>query len=205
MYLRVTFLSKAVEAKNVVKVYRDGVRALNGVNLEVDEGCVYALLGPNGAGKTTLIRIITTQLRPNEGYVKVFGYDVVSQASKVRELIGYVPQEVSLWSDLTGYENLLMYAKIYGIPKEIRGRVIDDVLDFMGLKDAANRLVRTYSGGMIRRLEIASAIMVKPKLMVLDEPTIGLDPSARKTVWERIISYKREFGVTVFFRNALYG
>jgi len=192
-------LNKAVEVKNVVKVYGGVVRALNGVDLDVDEGSVYALLGPNGAGKTTLIRVMTTQLRPNEGYVKVFGYDVVNQASKVRELIGYVPQEVSLWSDLTGYENLLIYAKIYGIPKDVRKRVVEEVLDFMGLKEAANRLVRTYSGGMIRRLEIASAVMVKPKLMVLDEPTIGLDPSARKNVWERIISYKKEFGVTVFF------
>ncbi|MEM2021264.1 MAG: ABC transporter ATP-binding protein [Zestosphaera sp.] len=190
---------RAVEVNGVVKIYGHGFRALNGVSLVADEGSVHALLGPNGAGKTTLIRIVTTQLRPNEGVVKVFGHDVVKEHSIVRELIGYVPQEMSLWSDLSGYENMLLYAKIYGLPKEVRGREIEELIEFMDLSEAAGRLVRTYSGGMIRRLEIAIALMIRPKLLVLDEPTIGLDPGARSLVWDRISEFKEESGVTVFF------
>ncbi|MEM0038588.1 MAG: ABC transporter ATP-binding protein [Zestosphaera sp.] len=190
---------RAVEVRGLVKVYGQGFRALNGVSLDVEEGSVHALLGPNGAGKTTLIRVVTTQLRPNEGSVTVFGHDVVRDSQKVREMIGYVPQEMSLWSDLSGYENMLLYAKIYAIPKEVRGRKIEELLDFMDLREAANRLVRTYSGGMVRRLEIAIALMIRPKLLVLDEPTIGLDPGARSLVWDRISGFKRENGVTIFF------
>lgn len=190
---------KAVEVRDLVKVYGRGFRALNGVSLDVEEGSVHALLGPNGAGKTTLIRIVTTQLRPSEGSVKVFGHDVVRDSQEVRGLIGYVPQEMSLWSDLSGYENMLLHAKIYAIPKDVRSRKIEELLDFMDLREAANRLVRTYSGGMIRRLEIAIALMIRPKLLVLDEPTIGLDPGARSLVWDRVSGFKREYGATVFF------
>lgn len=190
---------KAVEVRDLVKVYGRGFRALNGVSLDVEEGSVHALLGPNGAGKTTLIRIVTTQLRPSEGSVRVFGHDVVRDSQGVRELIGYVPQEMSLWSDLSGYENMLLYAKIYAIPKDVRGRKIEEMLDFMDLREAANRLVRTYSGGMVRRLEIAIALMIRPKLLVLDEPTIGLDPGARSLVWDRVSEFRREYGATVFF------
>jgi ABC-2 type transport system ATP-binding protein len=189
----------AIEVRGLVKVYDHKVRALDGVSLDVEEGTVHALLGPNGAGKTTLIRVITTQLRPNEGSARVFGYDVVKNSSKVRELIGYVPQEVSLWSDLSGYENILIYSKIYGIPRELRSRKIEELIDFMELSEASRRLVRTYSGGMIRRLEIAIALMRSPKLLILDEPTIGLDPGARSLVWDKISEFRRENGVTVFF------
>jgi ABC-2 type transport system ATP-binding protein len=189
----------AIEVDGLVKVYSGGVTALGGVNLAVEDGVSHAILGPNGAGKTTLIRVLTTQIRPTRGRVKVFGFDVVSQGSKVRELIGYVPQEMSLWTDLTGYENMLIYSKIYGIEPSKRAKVIEELLEFMGLREAASRLVRTYSGGMIRRLEIAIALMSRPRLLVLDEPTIGLDPSARMLVWERLRAYRKEFGTTIFF------
>ncbi|MCC6047482.1 MAG: ATP-binding cassette domain-containing protein, partial [Desulfurococcaceae archaeon] len=163
------------------------MRALDGVSLAVEEGSSHALLGPNGAGKTTLIRILTTQLRPTSGTARVMGFDVVSQASRVRELVGYVPQEMSLWTDLTGYENMLVYSKIYGVPSSRRRGVIEELLDFMELREAAHRLVRTYSGGMIRRLEIAIALMSRPGILILDEPTIGLDPRARSLVWDRLL------------------
>lgn len=189
----------AVEVRDLVKVYGRKVRALDGVSLNVEEGAVHALLGPNGAGKTTLIRVITTQLKPNEGFARVFGYDVIKESPTVRGLIGYVPQEMSLWSDLSGYENMLIYSKIYGVPREIRNKKIEELLDFMGLSDASRRLVRTYSGGMIRRLEIAIALIRNPKLLILDEPTIGLDPGARSLVWNKISEFRRENGVTVFF------
>ena len=189
----------AIEVRDLVKVYSGGVVALNGVNLTVEEGAFHAILGPNGAGKTTLIRIITTQIKPTKSTIKVFSFDISSYGNRVRELIGYVPQEMSLWTDLTGYENATIYAKIYGIESSRRANVIDEALEFMGLRDAAKRLVKTYSGGMIRRLEIAIALISRPRLIILDEPTIGLDPRARMLIWERLLAYKKEYGITIFF------
>jgi len=191
----------AVEARDIVKVYNGAVRALDGVSLSVNAGEIRAILGPNGAGKTTLMRILTTQIPPTSGYARVLGYDVVRDGREVRKLIGYVPQEFSVWTDLTGYENLLIYAKLYGIQGSLRRKVIDETLEFMGLYEDKNRLVKTYSGGMIRRLEIAIALMLKPRVLFLDEPTIGLDPRARETVWRRIMEYKREYGTTIVFNT----
>jgi ABC-2 type transport system ATP-binding protein len=192
-------MDSAVQVNNLVKVYDGRVRALDGVDLKVKPGEAFALLGPNGAGKTTLIRILTTQLKPTAGEAYVFGSNVVHDAGRVRKLISYVPQEMSVWTDLTGYENLSIYAKIFGVPWSERRKVIDEVLENMGLTHVKNNLVRTYSGGMIRRLEIACAMLIKPKMMFLDEPTIGLDPAARKIVWERLNIFKEEYGVTIFF------
>jgi len=191
----------AVDVEGLVKVYNGKTRALDGVDLKVEAGKVFALLGPNGAGKTTLIRILTTQLRPTAGVAYVFGLDVAREGSKIRRLISYVPQEMSVWTDVSGYENLLVYAKIFGIPSVERRKIIDEALGSMGLAEVANSLVKTYSGGMVRRLEIACAMLIKPKIMFLDEPTIGLDPSAKKVVWEKLTSFKREYGVTVFFNT----
>ncbi|MEM3357131.1 MAG: ATP-binding cassette domain-containing protein, partial [Candidatus Bathyarchaeia archaeon] len=167
----------------------------------VEPGEAFALLGPNGAGKTTLIRILTTQLKPTAGEAYVFGLNVARDGGKVRRLISYVPQEMSVWTDISGYENLLVYAKIFGIPNHERSKIIEEVLENMGLTQVKNELVRTYSGGMIRRLEIACAMLIKPKIMFLDEPTIGLDPAARKVVWERLGVFKKEYGVTIFFNT----
>lgn len=187
-----------VEVRDLVKVYSGGVRALDGVSLSVGDGEVFAILGPNGAGKTTLIRILTTQLRPTSGAAYVLGHDVVSEAAEVRELIGYVPQEFSVWTDLTGYENLVIYSKLYGLPRDERGRAIGEVLDFMGLSEAANRLVKTYSGGMVRRLEVACALLRRPRVLFLDEPTVGLDPATRHVMWERLLELRKQ-GTTIVF------
>ena len=194
-------MSTAVDVRGVTKVYDGKVRALDGVDLKVEVGKAFALLGPNGAGKTTLMRILTTQLKPTSGEAYVFGLDVVHEGAEVRRLVGYVPQEMSVWTDLSGYENLLVYAKIYGVPSTDRKRIIDDALEKMGLRGVANNLVKTYSGGMIRRLEMACAMLIKPKVLFLDEPTIGLDPSARRVVWEVLASFRKEHGVTVFFNT----
>lgn len=187
--------------EDLVKVYARTLRALDGVTLSVSPGRIFALLGPNGAGKTTLMRILTTQIRPTAGKARVFGLDVVRDGAEVRRIIGYVPQEMSVWTDLSGYENLLIYAKIYGIPRAERSRLLWEVLTKLGMKEAAKALVRTYSGGMIRRLEIASALLIRPKILFLDEPTIGLDPSARKAVWTELKKLKESDGVTIFFNT----
>lgn len=194
-------METAVEAKDLVKIYDGKVRALDGLDLQVEAGKVFALLGPNGAGKTTLMRILTTQLTPSSGEAHIFGLNVAREGAKVRRLISYVPQEMSVWTDITGYENLLIYAKIFGIPAQTRRTTINEVLGAMELIEVANNLVNRYSGGMIRRLEVACALLIKPKIMFLDEPTIGLDPAAKKIVWERLKSFKREYGVTVFFNT----
>ncbi|MEM3366678.1 MAG: ATP-binding cassette domain-containing protein [Candidatus Methanomethyliaceae archaeon] len=191
----------AVHINSLVKVYDGKVKALDGVNLDVEPEKAFALLGPNGAGKTTLMRILTTQIKPTSGEAHVFGLNVTREGNRVRKLISYVPQELSVWTDISGYENLLVYAKIFGIPSHERGKIIDEVLENMGLTQVKDELVRTYSGGMIRRLEIACAMLIKPKIMFLDEPTIGLDPTARKVVWDRLSVFKREYGVTIFFNT----
>jgi len=191
----------AVDVKGLAKIYDGKVSALDGVDLRVETGKVFALLGPNGAGKTTLIRILTTQLKPSSGEAYVFGLNVVREGAKVRRLVSYVPQEMSVWTDITGYENLIIYAKIYGIPSQEREKDVWNALESMGLSEVANSLVRTYSGGMIRRLEGACALLIKPRILFLDEPTIGLDPSARKVVWEKLASFKREYGATIFFNT----
>jgi ABC-2 type transport system ATP-binding protein len=196
-----TTMDYAVSTHDLTKVYEGKVKALNGVNLKVEPGKIFALLGPNGAGKTTLMRILTTQIKPTSGEAYVFGLNVVRDGAKVRQLIGYVPQEMSVWTDISGYENLLIYAKIYGIPPSKRSELIWSVLEEMGLKEYANNLVRTYSGGMIRRLECACALLIKPKILFLDEPTIGLDPSARKAVWEKLTAFKKEYNATIFFNT----
>ncbi len=191
----------AIETRQLTKIYNGKTKALDGVDLAVSPAEVFAFLGPNGSGKTTLMRILTTQFRPTSGEAYSFGLDVVRSGAKVRRLIGYVPQETSVWTDISGFENLLIYSKIYGVPSDKRKKGIQDALQSMGIEEMAHNLVKTYSGGMVRRLEIACALLVKPKILFLDEPTIGLDPSARKAVWERLTSFKKEYGTTVFFNT----
>ena len=194
-------MASAIDIKQLTKVYDGKVNALDGVDLTVKEASIFALLGPNGSGKTTLMRILTTQIHPTAGLARAFRHDVVKDDDEVRKIIGYVPQEMSVWTDITGYENLLIYAKIYGVSSTRRTKAIWDALLNMGLEDVANGPVKKYSGGMIRRLEIACALLVKPKILFLDEPTLGLDPSARKAVWESLRSFKKEYGTTVFFNT----
>jgi ABC-2 type transport system ATP-binding protein len=194
-------MTPVVDVKDLTKVYENKTRALDGVDLRVEAGKIFALLGPNGAGKTTLMRILTTQIKPTAGGAYVCGFDVVRNSSEVRKSVGYVPQEMSVWTDISGFENLLIYAKIYDIPSPQRSMIIRNALEDMGLIEFKDSLVRTYSGGMVRRLEIACALLIKPKILFLDEPTIGLDPSARKIVWEKLTQFRREYGATVFFNT----
>jgi ABC-2 type transport system ATP-binding protein len=192
-------MARAVDVRGLVKTYAGGVTALDGVDLQVAEGSVFGLLGPNGAGKTTLMRILTTQFKPTSGEARIFELDVIKRAAVVRKVISYVPQETSVWSDLSGFENLLIYAKIYGLSSHSRRETIYGMLDDVGLRAVADDLVKTYSGGMVRRLEIACAMLINPRVLFLDEPTLSLDPSARMVVWEKLTTFKAEYGTTVFF------
>ena len=170
--------------------------AVDELSLSIQAGEMFGLVGPNGAGKTTVIKMLTTLLPPTSGNAWVSGYDVVKHASSVRRVIGYVPQLVSADGALTGYENLLIFAKLYGIPRAERKQRIFDALDFMGLGEVSDKLVRNYSGGMIRRLEVAQSMIHRPKILFLDEPTVGLDPIARKAVWEHIQRLRSDLGTT---------
>lgn len=172
--------------------------AVDAVDLQVQAGEVFGLLGPNGAGKTTTIKMLVTLLPPSGGSAEVGGYDIVRQADAVRRLIGYVPQALSADGNLTGFENLQVFARLYDVPRrEQRGRV-EEALHFMGLTEAAGRMVRTYSGGMVRRLEIAQTLIHRPRVLFLDEPTIGLDPVARRAVWKHLEDLRARYGTTLF-------
>ncbi|MCR4407838.1 MAG: ATP-binding cassette domain-containing protein [Anaerolineae bacterium] len=177
--------------------------AVDALMISVEAGEVFGLLGPNGAGKTTTIKMLTTLLPPTEGSAQVAGFDIVRQAADVRRCIGYVPQLLSADGSLTGYENLLIFAKLYDIPRTGREERVREALAFMGLSDAADKLVRNYSGGMIRRLEIAQSMLHRPQVLFLDEPTIGLDPLARKLVWEYIEKLRTQYGTTIFLTTHL--
>jgi len=181
----------------------DRLVAVNELSLTVEEGQIFGLLGPNGAGKSTAIKMMTTLLPPTSGDARIAGYSVTRDAGQVRRLIGYVPQMLSADGTLTGYENLLIMAKLYDIPRQERERRVRDALAFMGLEDAADKLVRAYSGGMIRRLEIAQSMLHRPPILFLDEPTVGLDPGARRAVWELVSQYSTEYSTTILLTTHL--
>jgi ABC-2 type transport system ATP-binding protein len=172
--------------------------AVDTLNISVASGEVFGLLGPNGAGKSTVIKMLTTLLPVSSGKAYLAGYDVTHQPDAVRRVIGYVPQALSADGTLTGYENLLIFSKLYDIPPRRRKQQIAEVLEFMGLEDVAHQLVRTFSGGMIRKLEIAQAILHQPQILFLDEPTVGLDPVARTQVWQLVQQLRIEYGTTIF-------
>ncbi|WIY01642.1 ATP-binding cassette domain-containing protein [Amycolatopsis mongoliensis] len=172
-------------------------RAVDGVDLEISPGEVFGLLGPNGAGKTTTLRMITTLLPTTPGRITVFGVDVARRRMAVRRLIGYVPQQLSADGALTGRENVALFARLFDVPRARRDAEVRRALDLVGLADEADRVAKGYSGGMIRRLELAQALVSSPRLLILDEPTIGLDPVARSAVWERITQIRTDTGMTV--------
>ncbi|WP_129545140.1 ABC transporter ATP-binding protein [Thermoanaerobacter ethanolicus] len=186
----------SVEVKNLRKLFGK-YEAVAGISFTINEGEVFGLLGPNGAGKTTTIRMITTLLPPTSGEIKIEGINVIKNGGYIRNLIGYVPQALSADSTLTGYENLLIVAKLLRLPKKEREERINHILDILNLSEAANRIVKEYSGGMVRKLEIGQALIHRPKLLILDEPTVGLDPVARRNVWEVLEALKKETGLTI--------
>lgn len=189
-------MKTVIKVSNLVKVYKHKIRAVNHVSFDVNEGEIFGLLGPNGAGKTTILKVLATLIVPTEGNVTILDYDVVKDEQKIRDIIGYVPQDLSADSALTGYENLLISAKLYNIKKESRKNRINELLDLMELNDARNRLVKTYSGGMIRKLEVAQVMVHDPQIVYLDEPTVGLDPKSRKMVWDQIREIRKKYNTT---------
>ncbi|MEB2836940.1 MAG: ATP-binding cassette domain-containing protein [Desulfurococcales archaeon] len=186
----------AVEARGLVKVYPGGVRAVDGVSFCIRPGEIYSLLGPNGAGKTTTVKMLATLLKPTEGDAFILGRSVVRERYEVRRLIGVTPQDLTSDDEMTGWENVYIQARLYGYPAgEARERA-RWALEYMGLLDVAHRKVSTYSGGMRRRLEIAMSIVHKPKVLFLDEPTLGLDVQSRRHLWDLIRRLRGE-GVTI--------
>jgi ABC-2 type transport system ATP-binding protein len=187
---------EAVIVENLVKRFKDVV-AVNGVSFKIVRGEIFSLLGPNGAGKTTTIHIIATILKPTSGRVLVFGHDVVGEADIVRRKIGIVFQDPSLDNQLTAYDNLYVHGRLYGL----RGRELEErireLLEFVDLKEYANKQVRYFSGGMKRRLELARGLMSNPEMLILDEPTIGLDPQSRAKIWDYIRELRRKYNVTI--------
>ncbi|MGF7119456.1 ATP-binding cassette domain-containing protein [Methanobacterium oryzae] len=189
-------MENIIETYNITKKF-DDFTAVDSVNLEVERNTVFGVLGPNGAGKTTLISMLCTILHPTSGTASVNGYDIIKQAKQVRESIGIVFQSRALDDILTGREHLEMHAALYGVPKDIRANRIDEVLDLIDLGDKADEYTKTYSGGMKRRLEIGRGLVHYPKLLFLDEPTLGLDPQTREKIWEYIQNLMKNEDITV--------
>jgi ABC-2 type transport system ATP-binding protein len=188
---------KAVEVSGITKRY-GSITAVDHVSFEVVEGEIFGFLGPNGAGKTTLIRMLTTLLKPSEGSATVACCDVAKEPEKVRREIGVVPQAMTSDLDLTGYENMDIYGRFYGISSKERKERIKHLLEMVGLSSRANDLVAAYSGGMRRRLEVARVLVHRPKILFLDEPTIGLDPQSRHVVWDFLRKLREGDSMTVF-------
>ncbi|MCZ7391714.1 MAG: ATP-binding cassette domain-containing protein [Candidatus Methanoperedens sp.] len=186
----------AVETSGITKHF-DDITAVNGVSIAVKPGELFGLLGPNGAGKTTLINMLSTMTEPSGGSAFVWGFDVKKQEELVRQNIGMVFQDTTLDDRLTGRENLDLHGRLYGLDSKTRKKRIKEVLSLVELTDRADALVRTYSGGMMRRLEIARGLMHHPRVLFLDEPTLGLDPQTRNHIWEYIKSLNKEEGVTI--------
>jgi ABC-2 type transport system ATP-binding protein len=190
-------MTVAIEAERLVKRYGQKIRALDGLTFEVEAGTVFGLLGPNGAGKSTTVKILTTLSAPDEGCARVAGRDVARDAAAVRRAIGVVGQKPGVDPEATGRENLVLQGDLHGLPRrELRARA-QQLLDRFGLTDAADRLVRGYSGGMQRKLDVAVGLMNRPEVLFLDEPTTGLDPEARAEMWAELEQLATNEGVTV--------
>jgi len=189
-------MNNAIETSDLTRQF-NGLVAVDKLNIFVDHGEVFGLLGPNGAGKTTTISMLCTILKPTSGTAKVNGFDIVKQASLVRKSIGIVFQDPSVDDRLTGRENLYMHANLYGVPQSEQKTRIDNVLKLVELEDRADSILRTYSGGMRRRLEIARGLIHYPKVLFLDEPTIGLDPQTREHIWTYIEELRATHDITM--------
>ncbi len=187
-----------IEVKNFTKIFNHDFKAVDGISFNVKKGEIFGFLGPNGAGKTTTINMLCTLLKITSGEANICGYDVNSQQNEVRKSIGLVFQDTTLDDRLTARENLELHARLYGVPKDKRRNRIEKVLKIVELKDRENSIVKTFSGGMQRRLEIARGLIHYPKVLFLDEPTLGLDPQTRKHVWDYIIKLKNDYNMTIF-------
>jgi ABC-2 type transport system ATP-binding protein len=188
---------RVIEASDLTKRFGKLV-AVDHVSFSVEEGEIFGFLGPNGAGKTTTINMLTTLLNPTEGSAKVGGFDVEKQDGKVREVVGLVPQDITVDDDLTGMENMMLQAKLYHVPTKVAKERITEALSLVALTDAANRRVETYSGGMRKRLELAEGLIHYPKVLFLDEPTLGLDVQTRVVMWDYIKKLRDEHKITMF-------
>ena len=188
---------KAIEVDSLTKEFGD-FKAVDDISFQVEEGEIFGFLGPNGAGKSTTMMILTTLLKPTSGNVLVGGYDVMLNAKKVREKIGYVQQEISVDEFLTGRENLYLHARINQIPSNLIKSRIDDVLELVELGEKKDQAALTYSGGMRKRLDIANGLLSRPSVLFLDEPTVGLDIQTRRKIWGYIKKIRKDFGMTIF-------
>ena len=190
-------MESVIRIDHLTKEFRQ-LTAVDEVTLIVQRAEIFGLIGPNGAGKSTLIKMLTTLLPPTSGDAWIGGFSIRQQPQDVRRHIGYVPQLLSADGSLTGYENLLLSARLYGIPRRERVKKIESALSTIGLADSADVLVQKYSGGMIRRLEIAQGMMHQPDVLFMDEPTVGLDPTARQMVWDHVEELRKSTGTTMF-------
>lgn len=186
----------AIECRNLSHRYGD-FTAVDNLTLTVAAGETVGLLGPNGAGKTTVVKVLTTLAPPQSGDVRIFGMDTRRETMDIRHNIGYVPQQLSIEASLTGRQNVDLFARLYDVPRRQRRTRVDEALEAMQLLDVADALAGTYSGGMVRRLELAQALVNRPSLLILDEPTVGLDPIARDSVWTQVADMQAEYGMTV--------
>lgn len=192
------YLLYAVETDKLSKVYSNGLKAVDEISIKLENGEIFGFLGPNGAGKSTTIMILTTLLKPTSGKAFVAGFDVTTQAKNVRENIGYVQQDSTVDEYLTGRENLELQARLNHIPKNIQTKRIDEILEIIELTDRQNEAAVTYSGGMRKRLDIGGGLLNMPKVLFLDEPTLGLDIQTRYKIWEYIKKIHAEFGMSIF-------
>lgn len=189
---------EVIQAEGLTKVFNGQLVAVDHVNFSVKHGEVFGFLGPNGAGKTTTINMLITVLKPTDGKAFVLGFDIAKQNQEVRNVIGVVPQEYTADEDLTGLENILLCADMYGIPRRVAKERAEDLLKLVELTDFKNKRVETFSGGMRRRLELACGLINRPKILFLDEPTLGLDVQTRTATWNYIRTLKKEYGMTLF-------
>lgn len=187
-----------IKVSDLIRTFGD-LTAVNGVSFEVSPGEVFAFLGPNGAGKSTTIKMLTTLLHPTSGSIRIDGFDPVTQPDQVRHAVGIVFQDPSLDEDLTAFENMDLHGRLYGVQPSTRKARIDELLSFVGLSERRNSYVKEFSGGMKRRLEIARGLLHHPKVLFLDEPTLGLDPQTRNSMWEHLHNLQKTEGMTVFF------